>query len=112
MPETTERDPVAWERYDQIASELAAQEAQRGAMFGMPCLKANGKAFAGYFRNDMVFKLSGTAHARALALPGAHLFDPSEQDRPMKAWVQVPASSANEWEDLAQAAYRLVQNLA
>jgi hypothetical protein len=72
-------------------------------MFGMPTLKVGGKAFAGNHDGDMVFKLSGDAHARALAIPGAHLFDPMG-GRPMKEWVVVPASQAAEWAHLAEAA--------
>ncbi len=74
-------------------------------MFGMPCLKTDaGKAFGGYFHGDMVFKLKEPDHARALRLPGARLFDPSEQGRPMKEWVQVPNGSAGDWVELGRAA--------
>ena len=39
----------------------------------------------------MVFKLPDPdAHARALALDGAHLFDPCGKGRPFKEWVVVP----------------------
>ena len=41
------------------------------------------------------------AHARALALPGAHLFDPSGRDEPFKQWVVVPFAHADEWEALS-----------
>jgi len=51
----------------------------------------------------MIFKLAGRAHAEALALPGATLFEPMA-GRPMKAWVQVPATAADHWEMLAEAA--------
>ena len=68
----------------------------------------NGKAFAGFRRGTMVFKLTAPQHATALALPGARLFDPSEQGRPWKEWVEVPAEHASQWLELAQAAYRYV----
>ena len=73
-------------------------------MFGMPTLKLDGKALAGLYGDAMTFKLSGVPHAEGLALPGAHLFDPSGMGRPMKAWVIVPVASAGEWERLAQMA--------
>ena len=95
-------DPQA--EYDAVASEITAtSSAITGKMFGMPAVKVAGKAFAGYHGGDMVFKLSGGAHARTLAVPGAHLFDPMG-GRPMKEWVVVPADQAALWADLAEAA--------
>ena len=46
-------------------------------------------------------------HARALALPGAHLFDPSGRGNTVfKQWVVVPPAQADEWEALALDALR------
>lgn len=73
-------------------------------MFGKPCLKKEGKAFACLFGNHMVFKVAGQTHRDALALPGACLFDPSGKGRPMKQWVQVPEDLQNQWKELASAA--------
>ena len=96
------RDPRA--AYDAVVDELkATSAATTGAMFGMPCLKTGGKAFAGYFQGAMVFKLGGAAHAEALALPGARLFDPMG-GRPMKEWVDVPPAQASTWLRVARAA--------
>ena len=64
---------------------------------------APGKAFAGLYGDDMVFKLAGQAHAEALALDGAHLFEPMA-GRPMKAWVQVPPTHETQWAELARKA--------
>jgi hypothetical protein len=100
-------DPQA--RYEQVVADLIDRGAQSGKMFGMPCLKIEGKAFAGYFDGDMVFKLRSPEHARASALPGAHLFDPSGRGRPMKEWVQVPGTASQEWLELARSAQRTVQ---
>ena len=68
----------------------------------MPCLKINGKAFAGLYGDDMVFKLHGRAHEQAIALSGAHLFDPSGMGRPMKQWVQVAHEHADRWAELGR----------
>ena len=87
-------------KYDEIAASLATDGAAKSQMFGMPCLKIGGKAFAGLEEDAMVFKLTGDAHKRALALSGAHLFDPAG-GRPMKEWVVVPAKLAKEWSQLA-----------
>ena len=99
-------DPRA--TYDAVAAELTAtSSAISGKMFGMPCLKNNGKAFAGYFNTAMIFKLSAPEHGEALALSDARLFDPMG-GRPMKEWVEVPVTYATHWPELARAALRYV----
>ncbi len=92
-------------RFEQLVEELKGERDVVGAsMFGMPSLKRRGgKAFAGLYGEDMVFKLQGEAHAAAMALEGAHLFEPMA-GRPMKAWVQVPPSHETQWADLARRA--------
>ena len=90
-------------RYDELAADLEARhrEVALGKMFGMPCVKWDGKAVAGYYQGDMVFKLPDpAARERALALDGAHLFDPMG-GRPMKEWVQVPFAHAASWAGMA-----------
>jgi hypothetical protein len=92
-------------RFDAVVNELKNELDIVGAsMFGMPSIKrAGGKAFAGLYGDDMVFKLEGDAHAAALALTGAHLFEPMV-GRPMKAWVQVPPTHESQWAELARKA--------
>jgi TfoX N-terminal domain len=103
-------DPRA--AYDAIAAELVASAgALKGTMFGMPCLKHSGKMFAGFFQDAMVFKLDAPAHAQALALAGARLFDPSDRGRPMKEWVVVPAAHAARWPEFGRAALEYVAEL-
>jgi hypothetical protein len=114
MPQKTEtgarkRANTPGDTYALVCQQLAARPGVLQAkMFGMPSLKVNGKAFAGLFQDDMVFKLTADAHMRALALKGAHLFDPSGRDRPMKEWVQVPSKYSDQWLDLAQEAWQYV----
>lgn len=93
--------------FEGIAADLAARGAVTGNMFGSQGLKRDGKAF-GCFRGNgmMAFRLGAdtAAHAEALALPGAHPFDPSGRDRPFKDWVEVPGDQAAHWPHLAEAA--------
>jgi len=101
-------DPRA--EYDAVAAEITAtSSAITGMMFGMPCLKNNGKAFAGFYKGAMVFKLATPKHAEALALPGARLFDPMGGGRPMKEWVEVPAEYSSRWLELAHEARHYVE---
>lgn len=95
-------------QYEAVVSELEAYAATASKMFGMPCIKIGGKAFAGYLDGAMVFKLQGDDHAHALALDGAHLFDPTGQGRAMKEWVVVPAKHADVWLELGQQALQYV----
>ncbi|MCX5233429.1 hypothetical protein [Streptomyces sp. NBC_00233] len=94
------------ELFDDIAADLAHHGATAGAMFGKRALKAHGKAFACLKDDHLAFKLGdGTpAHAEALALTGAELFDPSGKHRPFKDWVAVPHTHAAQWPNLAEAA--------
>src|SRR5215203_218607 len=95
-------DPRA--EYDAIAASMAADQVQSSKMFGMPCLKHGGKAFAGFHHGAMVFKLRQPEHAEALGLAGAHLFDPSGEGRPMREWVEVSAEHAARWPEFAREA--------
>lgn len=73
--------------------------------FGKPCLKSHDKVFLVLWGKDMAFKLTGEAHARALALPGARLFDPRGKGQAMKEWVHVDPADDKVLQDLARDAY-------
>jgi hypothetical protein len=97
------------ERYDEVADDLVARNAgaQLSQMMGMPCIKVDGKLIAGWVASEeaMVFKLpEEKTHAAALALEGAHLFDPGGRGRPFKEWVVVPGAHAVEWPRFAEQA--------
>lgn len=93
-------------RFDGIIEALARthEGIAAGKLFGVRCIKVEGKAFAAFHREHLVCKLRGAHHAAALALPGATLWDPSGQGRPMREWVGVPGDHADRWEALAEAA--------
>jgi len=96
-------------RYDEIADDLVARNAgaQQSQMMGMPCIKVDGKLIAGWVASEeaMVFKLPDEAsHAAALALDGAHLFDPGGRGRPFREWVVVPPAHTEEWARFADTA--------
>jgi hypothetical protein len=51
--------------FEQVVARLAESDrAVPSRMFGMPCGNINGKAFAGLYQDDMVFKLGGDAQAK------------------------------------------------
>jgi hypothetical protein len=83
-------------------------KAEQSQLFGKPCYKINGKAFICFFQDEMVFKLSGDYHQKALGLKGSQLFDPSGKKRPMKEWVQVPYKHNEHWVLFAKSAKQYV----
>ena len=102
----------AKERYEELVDDLCARndDVELSQMMGMPCVKARGKMVAGFSKSEgaMVFKLPDPdAHTRALALDGAHLFDPSGKNQPFKEWVVVPEAHADQWEAFSHEALRL-----
>ncbi len=91
-------------RYEDIVDAICAwhEEARASRVFGMPCVKRSGRVVFGLSRTGMVFKLTDPdTRGRALAVPGAHLFDPSGRGEPFRHWVVVPPLQAGEWEALA-----------
>ena len=91
-------------RYDDIVDAITAwhPDCRASKVFGMPCVKRSGRVVFGLSRTGMVFKLTDPdAHARALGIPGAHIFDPSGRGGHFKQWVVVPPERADEWEPLA-----------
>lgn len=95
---------MTWEEL--VAEATARHPLRESRMFGMPCLKReNGKVVAGHWEDGgLTVKLTDeAARERALALPGAKLFDPG-MGRVMREWVLVPASQSGEWERLVDEA--------
>ena len=91
--------------YESLVQALVEQDPALtpGKLFGMPCLKQGKRAALGAYDGGVVFRLEGPAHAQALALEGAELFDPGGKGRPMKAWVVVGPQHQDEWLSLAMA---------
>ncbi len=99
----------AEEVFQQLVAELPDGKASK--MFGAPCIKAaNGKAALMRYKEDLVFKLTGDALKEALALEGAHLFNPMG-DRPMGGWVQLSAVHEKKWHTYARISLDYVRTL-
>jgi hypothetical protein len=97
------------EQYEDLCGDLIARRpgVERTKMMGMASVKCDGKLVAGFVAAEdaMAFKLTDPgAHAEALALAGAHLFDPSGKGRPFKEWVVVPPVHASQWPQFAESA--------
>lgn len=100
--------PAGLEMLDALAEGLSDNGIafERSQMFGSPGLRlpGKGKFFLTLVDGDeLIFKLEGGAHATALGLDGAHLFEPMA-GRPMKQWVQVPPAHRGRYLEFATAA--------
>ena len=98
--------------YSKLGQELTAKfGTSTGQMFGKPCLKTtNNKAFAAFFKGEMVFKL-GQKEVNLFKdkYPGSVNWDPSGKKRPMKDWLQLPADYSTDWAPLAKKALDYVE---
>ena len=104
--ERRESSAAAISAFEGLGADLAGAGVVMGKMFGASSLLLNKKALACLNGDKVAFKLGKNtpAHARALALPGAELFDPSGMNRPFKDWVELPLSLQSEWPSFAEAA--------
>ena len=100
---------------DQLFIKIGQQLAdQRGTtisqMFGTPCLKTSKKAFAAFYKDEMIFKL-GQQEVNLFKdqYIGSVNWDPSGKNRAMKDWLQVPKEFSNDWADLAEQALDYVE---
>jgi len=94
--------------YDAVSKGLTDAGVVGGSMFGMPCLKIDGKMLAGMYGDAMTFKLPPEPREQALALAGAKHFDPG-MGRPMKEWVLIPLEHAETWPTYASLAMEFVR---
>ncbi len=96
------------DRYLEVAGELAHLGVTTAKLFGHPALVSGRKSLACLSSTGLACRLGAATpeHARALALPGAELFDPSGAGRAMNDWVVVPFTDEAEWTEFAQAAQR------
>ena len=110
LPAVANKKKVSSPAYEAFAEQLMVTngDIESGSLFGMPCLKINGKAFVGSFDGGAVFKLPEPEHAAALGLEGSVLFDPSGKGRPMKEWVVVTAVYEDRWPAFVAAALAYV----
>ena len=100
------------EKLATIASEFRPQQKVAVAKwFGKPCLNVEKRVFVVLWGTDLAFKLAGPAHAFALRIDGAHLFDPRGKGHPMKEWVQIPVAKSAHWARMAKLAYAYVSTL-
>lgn len=103
------------DEFDKLAEGLKEAGITKSNMFGMPVLRLGKKPIAGLVDDGINFKLaSGGSDSRAaLALMGAHLFQPEmhgEKGPLMKQWVVVPFDHHEKYLDFAEASMKFVES--
>jgi hypothetical protein len=100
-------------QFDALASSLQQHgEATQGLLAGRACLSLEGEPFLVLYRENVAFRLAGSALTHALALAGATGFDPMKPDDRnaiAPGWVLVPVAHWSSWEHYAQEAMRCVR---
>jgi len=98
--------------FDEIITLLPPTPAiTRGKMFGMPCLKVNGKIFACFWEGSLTVKLPVEEVAKALKTTGIIILDPMGNNRPMKEWILINEKTNKLWVEYAVNSYDYVVKL-
>ena len=99
----------AEELYHAIVAQLP--DAKPSKMFGALCAKTpNGKAAFMFWKEAMIFKLTGEDEKEALAYDGASVFTPME-GRPMNGWILLPYDYKDKWTYFAEKSVAFVKDL-
>ncbi len=105
-PEVYAERMIGKKQYQDLVNRLVAQyrpEVRVSKQYGVSVLTMRGRAFAGLYRDDMIFRLDGVAYARAAKLKGAGPFEP-KAGGPAPGWVSVPVVHVAHWRGLAMEA--------
>ncbi|HEV8403658.1 MAG TPA: TfoX/Sxy family protein [Candidatus Limnocylindrales bacterium] len=85
-----DKSPAALvERFDTVAGWFP--DVERRLTFGYPCLYVGGNMVSGLHQSSWQVRLGDADLSKALALPGAHPFEPMP-GRPMTGFVVLPAA--------------------
>src|SRR5437762_6629814 len=100
-------------KHETLFHEIAKQipNVKEAKMFGAIGLKApNNKSGVMFWKESMVFKLSGDNEAHALKLKGAKPFEPMP-GRKMGGWIEIPNTHSSKWKEFAEVAMDGVRKL-
>ena len=92
--------------FDTIGQSLPGSKA--GSMFGLRTYNMGRKPFIMLYEEELVCRLFGEDREAALALPGARLFNPRNNRKPMENWVQIPREQKAHWAEWAAKAQATV----
>ena len=93
MPAFTKAPPEVTATFDDAIARLT--DVDRRTMFGYPAVFANGQMFGCVFQDRIMVRLGLEDRERALALPGAKLFEPMP-GRAMREYVDLPVAERSD----------------
>jgi TfoX/Sxy family transcriptional regulator of competence genes len=93
-------------RFTELLDDLKMLGVTQSTSFGRRGLTADGKVIACFLDDSIAVKLGATTpeHAKALALSGSELWDPSGRGRAFKDWVRVTDAHNDQWAHLVELA--------
>lgn len=95
--------PATSPRFDAFAADVVLRhdDIDQGELYGRPCLRVRGRAFAVAEGDGVVFKLPRARYDELKALPGTAPFEPSGRDKVTGTWLLVPSPLRQRWRALA-----------
>lgn len=92
------------QRFSAIAERLIQEhnDITLGKMMSSPAIQYQGKVFAFFYNNKMVFKLGRDFQPESLGIREYSLLAPFKTKPPMVDWFEIPAIEQQRWEELAR----------
>jgi hypothetical protein len=102
-------DHEAEQRFHVIAAQLVSENSSvtTGKMMSSPGIQYQGKNFAFFYNDQMVFKLGREFQPESWGIQQYSLLSPFKTKPPMVDWFEIGAADAHRWEELAR--YALMQ---
>ena len=96
--------------YEYIRDKLCKNDGVAiGKMMSSPAVKYKGKVFTFFHNEQMTFKLGKDFEPEEQGLQGCSFLSPFKNKPPMRAWIIVPWSEKDQWENLAQLALEKIR---
>lgn len=96
--------------YEYIRDKLCKNDGvAMGKMMSSPAVKYKGKVFTFFHNEQMTFKLGKDFEPEEQGLQGCSYLSPFKNKPPMRAWIIVPWSEKDQWENLAQLALEKIR---
>ena len=96
----------AFLKFDEVGSDIP--QSKPSNMFGVKCFKTGRRPFILFHQEKIVCKLFDQDHADAIALQGATLFSPYNDERTIVNWVVIPIEHHEKWAEYAVLAHHYV----
>jgi hypothetical protein len=109
IPPPPQPDIEAEQHFQTIAAQLISENSSitTGKMMSSPGIQYQGKNFAFFYNDKMVFKLGREFQPESWGIQNYSLLSPFKTKPPLVDWFEITAADAHRWEELAR--YALTQ---